>query len=269
MGRVSMASGGRSRELERAAHQAEKDFQRYFPKTGRRFQTGGGTVPPDFVLNGNRILDLAVGPQARVAIPMARAGAYVVGQDLSEESLELAAARIKDEGLEDRIELVHGDSECMEFPDAFFDGVVILNVLSHFPSKRSALDQLRESARVLKPGGQLFLRDFGNALCPLAWQYILLASVIRPLLRRRGKLHYVTPWTLERAFYEAGLEILRREMRLPPRFILFDYLPPKWHDRAYAPFFSVFGLLERTLARLELLSVLGYEYRILSMKRAT
>jgi SAM-dependent methyltransferase len=242
---------------------AEKQFQRDQPKTGPRFQSGGGTLPADFELAGRRILDIAIGPEARIAIPMARGGARVVGHDISPESLGRAAQRIRVERLQSQIELVKGDAATLSFPDASFDGVVIMNVLSHFPTKGEGLEQLRESARVLRPGGQLYLRDFGNSLCPLAWQYILHASVIRRLLRRKGKLHYVTPWELEAAMRLAGLEIIRRDMRLPPRLILFDRLPQKWHSRAYRPLFPVFRFLESVLRRLRLLPLLGYEYNVL------
>jgi 2-polyprenyl-3-methyl-5-hydroxy-6-metoxy-1,4-benzoquinol methylase len=245
------------------SHHAEKQFQRDQPKTGRRFATGGGSLPPDFELAGRRILDIAVGPEARIAIPMARAGAYVVGHDLSPESLELAARRLQLDGVKNRVELVEGDASALAFPDASFDGVVIFNVLSHFPTKRAGLEQLKESARVLRPGGQLFLRDFGNSLCPLSWQYILHASVFRKLLRRRGTLHYVTPRELERALHDAGLGVVRREMRLPPRFLPFDRLPPDWHRRAYRPWFPIFRALEGLLRQTGLLSALGYEYNIL------
>jgi 2-polyprenyl-3-methyl-5-hydroxy-6-metoxy-1,4-benzoquinol methylase len=242
---------------------AEKQFQRDQPKRGRRFATGGGSLPPDFELDGRRILDIAVGPEARIAIPMARGGASVVGHDLSPESLERAAQRLQESGVPERVELVEGDASVLAFPDASFDGVVIFNVLSHFPTKQAALEQLKESARVLRPGGQLFLRDFGNSLCPLSWQYIFHASVLRRLLRRRGTLHYVTPAELGRALHDAGLEVVWRDMRLPPRFLLFDRLPARWHRRAYRPWFPVFRALERLLRRFGLLSTLGYEYNVL------
>jgi SAM-dependent methyltransferase len=48
-----------------------------------------------------------------------------------------------------------GDGQCLPFRDASFDSVLVLDVLEHLPSPEQCI---RESARVLRCGGQLILQ---------------------------------------------------------------------------------------------------------------
>ena len=48
----------------------------------------------------------------------------------------------------------------LPFPDAAFDAVIEVSALHHIPSSVLRVQVVREFARVLKPGGRLFLTDW-------------------------------------------------------------------------------------------------------------
>lgn len=74
------------------------------------------------------------------------------GLDLTRAMLERAAPRI---GALD-VSLVQGDSLALPFADGSFDAVVLHLILAIVPDPALAL---RETARVLKPGGRVFVMD--------------------------------------------------------------------------------------------------------------
>ncbi|KTS09483.1 ubiquinone/menaquinone biosynthesis C-methylase UbiE [Methylobacterium sp. PvP062] len=96
-------------------------------------------------LAGKRIVDIGCGPGA-LARRLVDAGARVTGIDPGAAAL----ARARDAVPEARFEAATG--EALPFPDASFDGAVMLNALHHVPDPAAAL---AEAARVLVPGGRL------------------------------------------------------------------------------------------------------------------
>ena len=80
---------------------------------------------------------------------LGRAGYEVSGVDNAEETLEMVRA------IEPGLRLFQGDVRALDFPDASFDGYWSLGVIEHFWSGYDSI--LAEMARVLRPGGYLFL----------------------------------------------------------------------------------------------------------------
>lgn len=78
-----------------------------------------------------------------------RAGYEVCGVDNAEETLEMVRA------IEPGLRLFHGDVRSLHFQDASFDGYWSLGVIEHFWTGYESI--LAEMARVLRPGGYLFL----------------------------------------------------------------------------------------------------------------
>ena len=107
---------------------------------------------------GERGLDVGCGPGflaselARDVGPTGR----IVGIDSSPDMLAAARARLAREGLEDRVELAAGDAARLEFPDASFDFVVVVQVYLYVAEIEPALV---EAARVLRPCGRLAVVD--------------------------------------------------------------------------------------------------------------
>ena len=78
----------------------------------------------------------------------------VVGIDLSPEMLEKARERVDEEGLDHVTGLHEMDAGDLKFPDASFDTVVAMFVMTVVPEPETVM---RELARVTKPGGEVLL----------------------------------------------------------------------------------------------------------------
>lgn len=102
-----------------------------------------------------RLLELGVGT-GRIALPVAGAGAEVIGIDLSAEMLGTLAAQLESEPA--NVHLVRGDITALPFAANTFDGAMVTHVL-HLVSDWPAV--LQRLAEVVKPGGLLLLgRDW-------------------------------------------------------------------------------------------------------------
>ncbi|HZT85558.1 MAG TPA: methyltransferase domain-containing protein [Gaiellaceae bacterium] len=98
---------------------------------------------------GTRVLDVACGTGG-VALRAARAGAQVVGIDISADQLAKARRAAGAEGLEIRFD--EGDCQELPYADAEFDAVASgFGAIFAFDQARTA----RELARVCRPGGRL------------------------------------------------------------------------------------------------------------------
>jgi SAM-dependent methyltransferase len=105
-----------------------------------------------------RALEYGCGPGSR-AFDLARAGAHVVGIDISPVAIEQATERGRAEGLEDRLEFRVMDAEQLDFPDASFDLVCGSGILHHLELARA----YAEIARVLESGGlAVFTEPLGH-----------------------------------------------------------------------------------------------------------
>lgn len=103
------------------------------------------------------VLDLGSGTAQQPILLCERCPqARVMAVDLSREMLELARYNVEAAGLTERIQLAHMDAKQLDCADASFDAVISNSIIHHIPEP---LAVLRESARVVKPGGRLFFRD--------------------------------------------------------------------------------------------------------------
>ncbi|MFN7950964.1 MAG: methyltransferase domain-containing protein [bacterium] len=89
---------------------------------------------------GRRILDVGVGT-GRLALPLARDGARVVGIDASPLMLGCASEKSSPE-VAGRLALLTGDAHDLPFGDRAFDSVVCLRVLMHVVDWKGALAEL-------------------------------------------------------------------------------------------------------------------------------
>lgn len=82
---------------------------------------------------------------------LAKAGAQVVGIDISDVSIQQARERAIAEGVQDRATFLVMDCEALTFDDDSFDVIVACSVLSHLYLPQA----YQEMARVLKPEGEI------------------------------------------------------------------------------------------------------------------
>jgi demethylmenaquinone methyltransferase / 2-methoxy-6-polyprenyl-1,4-benzoquinol methylase len=107
-----------------------------------------------------RVLDLATGT-GDLAILVARShpSVQVEGLDPSQRMLDVAAAKVRDTGLADRIALVTGDAQSLPYPDDTFDGVTIAFGIRNVPDRARGL---REMRRVTRPGGRVAVLELSE-----------------------------------------------------------------------------------------------------------
>lgn len=106
------------------------------------------TVTPKYLAKGARILEGGCGRGNKVEA-MSAAGYRVIGVDFAEQSVKQARLNYPE------LDIRQADVRSMEFPDGFFDGYWSLGVIEHFWEGYGPI--LAEAARVLRPGGYLFL----------------------------------------------------------------------------------------------------------------
>lgn len=104
------------------------------------------------------ILDVATGT-ADLAIELAKLKPQkIVGVDIAETMLEMGDKKIVKKNLQHIITLQQADSENLPFEDNTFDAAAISYGVRNF---ETPLKGLKEIHRVLKPGGVLFILEFG------------------------------------------------------------------------------------------------------------
>ncbi len=108
---------------------------------------------------GDRVLDVGCGTGA-LAVILARSGACLTAIDIAPPMLSLAAERVRDEGLGDRIELRELGAVDIDtaFASEVFDSVVSTLVFSELSDDEIEYT-LAECWRVLRPGGQFLVAD--------------------------------------------------------------------------------------------------------------
>jgi len=212
----------------------------------------------------DRVLEIGCGTAA-LAGAFARRGASVTASDVSLRWLVLARQRLREAGLADRVELVACAAEDMPFHDSSFDVVAASDVIEHVEDTDPVV---AECARVLRPGGLLFLatpnryslglephvRLWGVGYLPrwLAETYVqkmrhtsyshvrlLSSGALEQLLSRHGlePAIVIPPVPAEAEALYSGVELSL--VRAYNRARTHDLVRPVL--RAVGPFFHVFG----------------------------
>ena len=109
------------------------------------------------------VLDLACGPANQLAqVARIRSDAQFLGVDASGSMLDLARRTAEDAGL-DNVRFEEAYVQALDMiGDASVDMVMSTMSLHHLPDYSSLEATFEEARRVLKPGGGLYLADFGR-----------------------------------------------------------------------------------------------------------
>jgi ubiquinone/menaquinone biosynthesis C-methylase UbiE len=153
----------------------------------------GMGIPP-----GGKVLDMGTGP-GFVAIEVARllkgTGCQVVGMDLSEAMLGLAAENATKAGLNGVLTWREGDVKAMPFDDGEFDFVISNDSLHHWDDPLPVFDEI---ARVLKDDGQCIIHDSKRLQ---HWWPRLFVKTISLTIPRDFRVHW---WNSIKSSYTAG-----------------------------------------------------------------
>lgn len=118
------------------------------------------------------LLDIGCG-SGQTAIPAAKRGLKVTGVDIAANLIEQARQGASDAGLDVQFDV--GDAEALPYADKSFDAAVSLIGAMFAPRPERVVAEL---ARVLKPGGRLFMANWTSASMPA--QMFKCASEIAP-----------------------------------------------------------------------------------------
>jgi ubiquinone/menaquinone biosynthesis C-methylase UbiE len=144
-----------------------------------------------------KVLDIGTGP-GFVAIEVAKllkeTGCQVVGMDLSQAILTLAAENATKVGLNGTLSWREGDAKAMPFKDGEFDLIVSNDSLHHWDDPLLVFDEI---ARVLKDGGRCIIHDSKRLQRRWPWLFVKTISLTIP---RDFRVHW---WNSIKSSYTA------------------------------------------------------------------
>lgn len=159
----------------------------------RRLLDQAGLAP------GQRVLDLGCGTGTLALLALAeQPAAELTGLDADPEMIARARAKAEDAGAEARFD--EGRSDRLPYADGSFDRVLSTLFFHHLdpePKRRTAA----EIARVLAPGGELHVADWGRPADPLMAVAFLGVRVLDGFENTRSSARGELP----RLFEDAGL----------------------------------------------------------------
>ena len=133
--------------------------------------------------NPQQILDIATGTGDLALMMSTLAPEKIIGLDISEGMLSVGKEKISKAQLNDKIEMVVGDSEDIRYADNTFDAITVSFGVRNFANLDKGLGEIR---RVLKPKGILVILETSNPTkFPFKQGYKFYTSFILPVI---GKL---------------------------------------------------------------------------------
>jgi len=138
-----------------------------------------GEIVSKFISENDHVFEIGVGT-GTLAILCARKGAYVRGIDVSKKMLKIAERKIREANLTGRIKLEEMSIVEMDrhVPEGSYDKVVGTFVFSEL-SEAEQRFALKESYRILKPGGKIIILD--EVVPQSLWKRILYYLIRLPL----------------------------------------------------------------------------------------
>jgi len=155
-------------------------------------------------LQGAKVLDVGCGGGI-LSEAMARAGAQVLGIDLSSAVLEVAELHALEAKVAVEYKSMAAEDLAQELPAAF-DLVTCMEMLEHVPDPAAAVAAL---ARLVKPGGDVVVSTLNRN--PLAFAVAIIGAEYIARLLPRGTheyLKFIRPSELARWGRAAGLELI-------------------------------------------------------------
>lgn len=147
--------------------------------------------------SGCRILDVGCA-NGKVSIPLAIRGYSVVGVDINTEVLRMAKSSSDMQRCSLHSFFVKASAAVLPFPDEAFDLAVMQAFLTTISTKEDRALIIREVCRVLKPGGHLYLADFGQTWHSKIYRERYIKDL--PVTKEEGSIIAYDPGTGEAAY---------------------------------------------------------------------
>lgn len=158
---------------------------------------------------GDRVLDVGCGTGTLLMLIKAQyPQTQVVGLDADQTVLDLAHAKFARAAYD--LKLVRGVSSALPFPEGAFDRVVSSLVFHHL-TREHKIRTAHEVYRVLRPGGEFHLLDFGK---PRTCGMYLISLVMRHFEETPDNYDGLLPSFLE----QAGFEKIDEQAQSPTLF---------------------------------------------------
>ena len=136
----------------------QKSYRRWAPiydLTFGRITEGGRVLAAAHVnAQGGSVLEVGIG--TGLALDFYHPHVQVTGIDVSAEMLREAEAKAQKRGLRHLAGLHQMDARQIDFPDASFDHVAAMHIMSVVPEPEKVLDEM---ARVARPGGSVMIAN--------------------------------------------------------------------------------------------------------------
>lgn len=133
--------------------------------------------------NPEIVLDIATGTGDLALLLSATTAKKIIGLDISEGMLEVGRKKVAEKHLENKIEMILGDSEKIPFEDNYFDAITVGFGVRNFENLELGFSEI---LRVLKPGGRFVILETSvPSKFPFKQGYQLYTKTLLPLI---GKL---------------------------------------------------------------------------------
>jgi arsenite methyltransferase len=176
---------------------------------------------------GDTVLDLACGPANQLAqVALLNPAGRFIGVDASANMLDQARTTLARCGITN-VELVCGDMTRPGLAKAAVDCVICTMSLHHLPDLAALASTMREVRRVLKPGGGLYIADFGRLKRANTQRYF--AEDRRDCQSAQFTLDFLQSMRaafsvkeLDAAIAVVGPEVVRHQTALAPFLVTFS-----------------------------------------------
>ncbi|APD07361.1 demethylmenaquinone methyltransferase [Flavobacteriaceae bacterium UJ101] len=135
------------------------DFLNHFLSMGIDIQWRKKVVKQIQSLQAEKVLDIATGTGDLAIMIAENTKAQITGLDLSAGMLEVGRKKVTEKELQNRIEMIQGDSENLPFEDDTFDAITVSFGVRNFENLEKGLTEIN---RVLKPGGTFIILEFAQ-----------------------------------------------------------------------------------------------------------